>query len=355
MANETNTTTAEVLKSKRTLPPLETTQTQATPVVTDQTKMKAETKPSETAPGDTSEEVDELAEANRKMALASGVFTGLMCFILLLSILLVVTFDQCVDGEDDDATPHATDLHQLSWSYHTTGNVVGPEQWSSVYESCGGVSQSPINVDMSTVEADYVERRMELIKSSGNCTRFFGEETYSTWSVSKLEECTEGKIKVLWDGTEFFLNRFQLHSPSEHRLSDKHHDAEVQFVYKTSAGGLGPIISVFLEASESEDNSFLAEYWSKFTGEYHYVLGSIDPYADFIPTSSQVVWYNGSYTTPECTETVPRIIFTQTQTMSYHQLNLFKQALGRLPQTSGALANNRPIQPQNNRQLFIVS
>ncbi|KAK3265384.1 hypothetical protein CYMTET_25926 [Cymbomonas tetramitiformis] len=348
MADETNTTMGEGLKSKRTLPPLETA-----PVVADQAKMKAETKPPETAPEEKSEEVDELAEANRKMALASGVFTGLMCCILLLSILLVVTFDQCVAGEDDDA--HATDSHQLSWSYHATDNVVGPEQWSSVYASCGGVSQSPINVDISIVEADYVERNMELIKSSGNCTRFFGEETYSTWSVSKLGECTDGKLKLLWDGTEFILNRFHLHSPSEHRLSDKHHDAEVQFVYETPAGGIGPIISVFVEASESEDNSFLAEYWSKFTGEYHSVVGSIDPYIDFIPTSSQVVWYNGSYTTPECTETVPRIICTQTQTMSYHQLNLFKQALGRLPQTSAALANNRPIQPHNNRQLFIVS
>ncbi len=59
---------------------------------------------------------------------------------------------------------------------------------------------------------------------------------------------------------------------------------------------------------------------------------------------SRLLPYNGSLTTPPCTEGVRWIVMKQPMTVSKQQIEQFTTALG--------FANNRPVQPVNARPVL---
>jgi carbonic anhydrase len=62
--------------------------------------------------------------------------------------------------------------------------------------------------------------------------------------------------------------------------------------------------------------------------------------ADMIPDTEHYYRFNGSLTTPPCSEGVRWFVLKQAQTLSQEQTKLFKQVMGK---------NNRPIQAKNAR------
>jgi carbonic anhydrase len=95
----------------------------------------------------------------------------------------------------------------------------------------------------------------------GECKTYLGEVNDHTWEVADLHKCAEGgKFKLAWEGTDYILKQFHLHSPSEHTIGGKSFDAETHFVFVPAANtaGTGPVIIVILEGSSSADNAVLA-------------------------------------------------------------------------------------------------
>lgn len=67
------------------------------------------------------------------------------------------------------------------------------------------------------------------------------------------------------------------------------------------------------------------------------------------PVNKELYWsYDGSFTTPPCTEAVDFYIFMEPLSLSERQLNLFKEAIG----WSHAAGNFRPPQPLNSRSVY---
>jgi carbonic anhydrase len=66
--------------------------------------------------------------------------------------------------------------------------------------------------------------------------------------------------------------------------------------------------------------------------------------AGLLPANRDYFRYNGSLTTPPCSEGVRWLIMKQPMTVSRAQIEAFEHALG--------FANNRPVQPVNARPLL---
>ena len=64
---------------------------------------------------------------------------------------------------------------------------------------------------------------------------------------------------------------------------------------------------------------------------------------DFYPESKDYYNFEGSLTTPPCTEGVNWIVFKSQETVSKEQVEKFSQTLG--------FENNRPIQDANSRKI----
>jgi len=81
-----------------------------------------------------------------------------------------------------------------------------------------------------------------------------------------------------------------------------------------------------------------------FLGGCNTVKPHLGPYDGLLPANRDYYRYNGSLTTPPCTEGVRWVVMKQPMTISKEQLEAFKTTLG--------FDNNRPVQPVNARPVL---
>jgi len=127
---------------------------------------------------------------------------------------------------------------------------------------------------------------------------------------------------------DFKPMQFHFHSPSEHTVEGEHKQAELHIVHKNSAGKYGVLGILFDKEAGTDENLFLKSVINAFkTGEDK--DDQADDQIDLrkLLTSSldlQNYWtYDGSFTTPPCTEDVVWTVIKQVQSISPAQLAEF--------------------------------
>ncbi len=246
-----------------------------------------------------------------------------------------------------------SDTEKTEWGYEAEN---GPDVWghlSPEYFLCAeGKHQSPIDLvnptpaELSPIPYDYSPTNMN-IRNTGH-----------TIEVA----CPAGNwIEV--DGTRYELLQFHFHAPSEHTVAGKPFDMEVHFVHKSEDGALA-VVGLLIERGR---HKFAFDpIWSKLPavpGETQRIEnvtedGSliVDPRFMFAPNDQvedvapslflSYYRYDGSLTTPPCSEGITWIVLTTPIEMSEAQIAAFKAIIH---------DNNRPVQPLNGRELLVNS
>ena len=212
----------------------------------------------------------------------------------------------------------------------------GPAHWgglSSAYAACGqGHMQSPIDIGHAR-EAGLVSLSVE-------------------WDVTPLEILNNGHTVQVdyapgsWTRAalaEYQLLQFHFHTPSEHTVGGKPFPMEAHFVHKDKEGHLGVIGVMFKEGRE---NLALAEIWNhlpKEAGQHETHADVAVNGRDLLPRERTFYRYSGSLTTPPCSEGVNWYVMAEPVEASADQIKAFQSLFG---------ANNRPVQPLNNRLLL---
>ena len=156
------------------------------------------------------------------------------------------------------------------------------------------------------------------------------------------------------DDTRYQLLQFHFHAPSEHAVAGKLFDMEMHLVHKSKTGDLA-VLGVFIE--RGGHNAAFAPVWDHLPsvpGETQHVAGvTIDLHEILSPIvevteEGQTVFpnyyrYDGSLTTPPCSEGVKWSVLTTPLEMSETQIGAFKAIIH---------DNNRPVQPLNGRELL---
>ncbi|MGI8424564.1 MAG: carbonic anhydrase [Chloroflexota bacterium] len=141
-------------------------------------------------------------------------------------------------------------------------------------------------------------------------------------------------------GQEFELTQFHFHTPSEHTVSGRPADMELHLVHATPDSAkrlakLGVLIS------EGAENPALARFWSQIPEKEAIVKTKIELNAsDLLPRNQRYFTYDGSLTTPPCTQGVRWVVFREPITASRAQIERFR----------GIFKHNaRPAQPIKDR------
>ncbi len=191
-----------------------------------------------------------------------------------------------------------------------------------------GGRQSPINLyDQPVVEAP----NLDFAYAGVEADFFNNGHTLQVAAPQGLALNAGGKV--------YSLLQAHFHSPSEHKLDGESFGLEVHFVHKTPEGKLGVVGVLFREGRE---NPALAALFSKIPariGESEAVKVYFDPSA-FLPASRAYYQYDGSLTTPPCTEGVLWRVMRTPIEASTAQIAAFKEAVG---------DNARDLQPINGR------
>lgn len=143
------------------------------------------------------------------------------------------------------------------------------------------------------------------------------------------------------DGHRSDLAQVHLHSPSEHRIKGEQFPLEAHFVHTGEAGTL-TVVSVLYRGGEA--SALLAGILSTLTSDTREATPFTMPLSAFGPgTRSAYFHYEGSLTTPPCTEGVAWYVLQDTHSATTDQIAAVTRLVGE---------NARPVQPLYGRQVF---
>jgi len=222
--------------------------------------------------------------------------------------------------EEKHAAPH--------WGYE---GEMGPDKWGKEFPTCAaGKSQSPLDIKSPFVKtrmvvtADYKEGPLKILNNG---------------HTIQVVVSPGSKLRV--DGVAHDLLQFHFHRPSEEKIDGKPMAMVVHFVHKNAEGKLA-VLGVLLK--EGNENPGIKTLWANLPKEegVEYAPDGVNfnP-GNLLPREFDYYSYEGSLTTPPCTEGVRFFILKTTVNIAKEQVQAFPFKM-----------NARPVQPLNGREIL---
>ncbi|XP_074700547.1 carbonic anhydrase 15-like [Strix aluco] len=266
------------------------------------------------------------------------------------------------------------------WCYDSQDPKCGPSHWKELKATCGGDKQSPVNID---------RRRLQRDSGLGDILfEGYDQAPPGTWRLandghtvmlSLASESASEHITISGGGLPGRYRALQLHfhwgSPvrngSEHTL-DGHqlpmelHIVHINVKYRTLAEAKGhpnglAVLGFFFQVSETPNtnyNTIVAGLRNvSHTGDA-VDLASTFRLSTLLPRAGRLSGYyryQGSLTTPDCSEVVVWTVFEEPVEIGREQLQAFVSTL-HFPAAGPVLLkmtnNFRPPQPLRSRKVF---
>lgn len=215
------------------------------------------------------------------------------------------------------------------WGYSGEG---APENWAKLTGdnfACTGKNQSPINL------SGFIESELAPLVFNYNAD---GTDIINNGHTVQVNFQEGSAVKI--DGAQFNLLQFHFHAPSENHINGHSYPLEAHLVHADKDGNLAVVAVMFKEGAE---NKGLAAAWKKLPmneGDKNQFDKHIVA-SDILPVSKGYYRFNGSLTTPPCSEGVRWFVMKNAVTASKEQIEAFKNTMHG--------PNNRPLYPVNAR------
>jgi len=217
----------------------------------------------------------------------------------------------------------------------------GPARWAKLkpeFSACAsGTKQAPIDLRApANGTADAVKRAYPPIPLT----------IVNNGHTIQVNVAPNAGCRITLDGARYDLQQFHFHHPSEHLLSGEASTLEAHFVHR-SASGKFAVLGVFYEVG-SKPLAALEPIWAALPAEEgpeRTVSGVTIAPAKLFPASQTHFRYDGSLTTPPCTEGLSWAVYAQRVEISRGQGEAFAKLFPH---------NARPVQPLNGRPLMIA-
>lgn len=226
-------------------------------------------------------------------------------------------------------------------AWHYEGDT-GPAHWGTLapeFSACGeGRSQSPIDITKPERRAT-PEARLSLAPAD---LRIVHHEHLADGinNGHTIQVNYAGADALALGDASFPLAQYHFHAPSEHTVDGSHFPMEMHLVHKAADGALA-VVAVFIR--EGGHNKAFDPIWSNLPArkgvETHYPAVKVDVDA-LLPAARTTYRYDGSLTTPPCSEGVKWLVMSTPIELSREQIGEFTDIIS---------GNNRPLQPLNGR------
>ncbi|GAB3270922.1 carbonic anhydrase [Kineosporia babensis] len=248
---------------------------------------------------------------------------------LTLAAILGLALTACTAAEASEqvSTVSPSDEH-AHWSYD---GAQGPDNWADLdesYATCAtGTAQSPVDLPLP-VDG---ERTSEFTITTER-TKGYVEDNGHTVQFTDEDEGSE----ITYAGKEYDLLQYHVHTPSEHTVNGEPAAAEFHFVHQAEDDSL---LVLGVLATEGR----YAGQWAPFVRNAQAERAEIRVnLARLLPRKLSHTAYQGSLTTPPCTEGVQWLVLDEPVELGARQI---EQLAGAHPH------NSRGVQELGDREL----
>ena len=223
------------------------------------------------------------------------------------------------------------------WGYE---GEEGPNYWGELsddYALCAdGSAQSPIDIS-DAAELDLVDIEFNY---GDTANRIFNNGHTIQVNVD------EGS-GIVYNGISYNLLQFHFHNPSEHTINGQAAAMEIHFVHQDPNSGALAVVGIMLTEGERGNEAYGAvfDHLPAEAGEPE-ASGNALSLAALLPPSRTFYTYQGSLTTPPCSEIVRWLLLDTPIELSGAQIDAFAAI---------HQGNARPIQPRGKRDLLLDS
>jgi carbonic anhydrase len=247
--------------------------------------------------------------------------------------LLLVSFAGTMFAARSMAGP-AAPPHPAHWEYE---GALGPTHWGEIDPHatvCAtGAEQSPVDITPAKLmQLDWLTPIMLKYRPSKASIVNNGHTAQVNY---------EQGSRMTFLNQEYELVQFHVHTPSEHLINGKPADMELHLVHATP-DSLKRLAVLGILITEGAENPFFSKFWQQIPAkEGPPVKTDITINAlDVVPRNTSYYFYDGSLTTPPCSEGVRWVLLKQAITASRDQIAKIKTLFG---------PNARPVQPLKDR------
>ena len=235
------------------------------------------------------------------------------------------------------SSPAGVEEHQ--WSYQGS---TGPEHWYALSPEYGiakdGKAQSPIDIVTADLTAD---------AAVGKPVITYGKALFELenngHTIEAIPVAADGQgNSIALDGKTYVLQQFHFHAPSEHLFDGTSFAIELHLVHKSSQNDMA-VIGVMI--TEGARNETLMEVFDNLPSDES-LRPEVEVNLDgLFPDGWEAYRYDGSLTTPPCTEGVKWTVRALPITMSRSQIDAFRVLYD---------GNRRHVQNRYGRQVYWV-
>lgn len=251
-------------------------------------------------------------------------------FASVLSCISAVPFGLLSDIKPSQAAP--------DFSYGGYKNPTNWDELSPNWAACGsGTQQSPIDIKSSLLGGiGSILTPANIQFNYQSLTNFTVQNNGHTIQVNY--PYPSGTSTMTVDGTTYQLVQFHLHTHSEHLINGEAAALELHLVHQNSQGELA-VVGVMMENGAINNDLQTVFANMPLQEGTNTAIGTINA-SNFLPADRSYYGYQGSLTTPPCSQGVKWIVLKNPITASQAQIDAF---------TNIFQVNARPVQNVNGR------
>ena len=218
----------------------------------------------------------------------------------------------------------------MDWSYQ---GDTGPEHWADLdpcFAACAGTSQSPI--DLADAEAS----DLAPLEPGYQTAEGIPENTGHSIQI----DIPGGALVI--GGDRYDLVQFHFHTPGEHVIDGRAAEAEIHLVHADAEENVA-VLGLFVERGAA--NAFMTTLTPHLPGQDRAGAPVALCLSDLLPDDLTYFTYDGSLTTPPCSEGLRWLVLKTPVTFSEDQLALLQRYFPG--------GNARPAQPLQGRTILV--
>ncbi|XP_062838418.1 receptor-type tyrosine-protein phosphatase zeta isoform X3 [Anolis carolinensis] len=235
-------------------------------------------------------------------------------------------------------------LEVIDWSY---SGALNQTSWGKKYPACNGAKQSPINIDEDLTQVNVNLKDLKFQdweKETSKDTLIFN--TGKTVEIKLINEyfVTGGGLEGVFKASKIMFHWGKCNisqDGSEHSIDGQKYPLEMQ-IYCYDPNRFADIDKAVEGNGRLRVLSILFEVGLEDNGDYNTIIDGVarvsrfgkkselEPFilSNLLPNSTNKYYtYNGSLSTPPCSESVEWIIFKDTVNISENQLSVFCDVL----------------------------